>query len=228
VTPAASSLEVSTEIGANRAFASAVGWPGWCRGGRDEVSAIETLLAYGPRYARVFRGTRLGFVQPGRSVSVRVLERLQGSATTDFGAPDVATSLDAAPMDEVDVRRSASILRACWRALDAAAEGARGVRLRTGPRGGGRSLDAIVEHVVGAEEAYLRLLSWRLDAAEAGDGERVRRAVLKAISATVAHGVTPSPRGGKRWTPRYFVRRVAWHALDHAWEIEDRARSGTE
>jgi hypothetical protein len=24
------------------------------------------------------------------------------------------------------------------------------------------------------------------------------------------------------WPPRYFVRRVAWHVLDHAWEIEDR------
>jgi hypothetical protein len=27
----------------------------------------------------------------------------------------------------------------------------------------------------------------------------------------------------KPWTPRYFVRRAAWHALDHAWEIEDRS-----
>jgi hypothetical protein len=23
--------------------------------------------------------------------------------------------------------------------------------------------------------------------------------------------------------PRYFVRRLAWHEIDHAWEIEDRA-----
>ena len=23
--------------------------------------------------------------------------------------------------------------------------------------------------------------------------------------------------------PRYFVRRAAWHVLDHAWELEDRA-----
>ena len=30
------------------------------------------------------------------------------------------------------------------------------------------------------------------------------------------------PRGGVLWKPRYFVRRAAWHALDHAWEIEDR------
>jgi hypothetical protein len=31
-----------------------------------------------------------------------------------------------------------------------------------------------------------------------------------------------SPRGGTYRLPRYFVRRVAWHVLDHAWEIEDR------
>jgi hypothetical protein len=24
------------------------------------------------------------------------------------------------------------------------------------------------------------------------------------------------------WTPRYVVRRVAWHTVDHLWEIEDR------
>jgi hypothetical protein len=28
---------------------------------------------------------------------------------------------------------------------------------------------------------------------------------------------------GKRWTPRYAAHRIAWHALDHAWEIEDRS-----
>ena len=27
---------------------------------------------------------------------------------------------------------------------------------------------------------------------------------------------------GRALTPRYFVRRLAWHDLDHAWEIEDR------
>jgi hypothetical protein len=45
--------------------------------------------------------------------------------------------------------------------------------------------------------------------------------------AAAAHGVVPTrgPRGGVIWTPRYFVRRVAWHLLDHAWEFEDRGAS---
>jgi len=29
-------------------------------------------------------------------------------------------------------------------------------------------------------------------------------------------------QGDLRWAPRFFLRRLAWHAVDHAWEIEDR------
>jgi hypothetical protein len=25
------------------------------------------------------------------------------------------------------------------------------------------------------------------------------------------------------WPPRYAARRIAWHVLDHAWEIEDKS-----
>ena len=28
--------------------------------------------------------------------------------------------------------------------------------------------------------------------------------------------------GEHRWPLRYAVRRLAWHVLDHAWEIEDK------
>ena len=31
-----------------------------------------------------------------------------------------------------------------------------------------------------------------------------------------------SPLAGRHWPQRYAVRRIAWHALDHTWEIEDR------
>jgi hypothetical protein len=33
----------------------------------------------------------------------------------------------------------------------------------------------------------------------------------------------PEARGGSRWSPRYAIRRSAWHSLDHAWEILDRS-----
>ena len=56
------------------------------------------------------------------------------------------------------------------------------------------------------------------------------RAVLKAgwrtfdsaVVAAKGKELRKGPRGGVRWTVRRFVRRVAWHVLDHAWEIEDR------
>ena len=41
---------------------------------------------------------------------------------------------------------------------------------------------------------------------------------------------TSSPRSGQRptdtaWPVRYAARRIAWHVLDHAWEIEDRSEA---
>ena len=32
-----------------------------------------------------------------------------------------------------------------------------------------------------------------------------------------------SPIADRRWTARYAAGRIAWHALDHAWEMEDRS-----
>jgi hypothetical protein len=221
-------LDVAFEVGEKRTFAGAVDWPGWCRSGRDEKVALESLLAYGPRYAGVLRGTRLGFRAPGRRVNVRVTERLKGTATTDFGAPDAALSGDTRPVPDGDLRRFGTLLRACWRAFDGAVAAAEGVELRRGPRGGGRSLDGIVEHVLGADAGYLSRLAWRLGQVAPHDpsGElvRTREAILDALAAAARGEVEAvGPRGGRRWPPRYFVRRVAWHVLDHAWEIEDRA-----
>jgi hypothetical protein len=151
------------------------------------------------------------------------VERLPGTATTDFGAPDAPPSADAEPLRDADLRRFATLFRACWRAFDRAEEAAGSVELTKGPRGGGRDLQKIVDHVLGSDEGYL----WMIGAkAPRGDpdrrADRVRRAVLGALRVAVREGVPAGPRGGKRWTPRYFVRRSAWHSLDHAWEIEDR------
>jgi hypothetical protein len=218
-------IDVSVEVGAKRAFACALAWPGWCRSGRDGSSAIEALLAYGPRYAQVLRGTRLGFRAPERA---RVVERLEGDATTDFGAPGAAPSADAEPMSEADLRRARSLLRAGWKAFDRAVESAAGKTLARGPRGGGRDLDRIVAHVLDAEGGYLSRIGTKLGGSgdDAADMlEHARAVVLDSLATVVREGVPPSPRGGKRWSPRYFVRRSAWHVLDHAWELEDRTPS---
>ena len=213
--------DVYVEVGAKRAFAGALAWPGWCRSGRDEAAALEALATYGDRYARVVGRAVPGFGPPARVGDLHVTERLRGGAGTDFGAPSIAPVVDAEHLDPRGLDRLQTILEACWAAFDRAARGAEGMELAKGPRGGGRGLDAIVDHVVGAEGGYLRRLAARPPSeASAGD---MRDAVRNALSRAVRDGLPDAgPRGGKIWTARYFVRRDAWHVLDHAWEIEDR------
>lgn len=119
------------------------------------------------------------------------------------------------------------ILGAIWAAFDEAVAGAEGMELRKGPRGGGRELAAIVNHVVEADAAYLRKLGWKMTR-EKGEEDapfmaRVREETLEGLRAAAA-GQLPAegPRGGKRWAVRRFVRRMAWHGLDHVWEVEER------
>jgi hypothetical protein len=88
---------VYLEVGDKRVFAGAIDWPAWARSGRDEDAALEALFAYARRYARALKGTRLGFEVPEDPSALRVVERLPGTATTDFGAPDVPPSADAEP-----------------------------------------------------------------------------------------------------------------------------------
>jgi hypothetical protein len=120
-----------------------------------------------------------------------------------------------------------AFLRACWRAFDEVVVTTAGRELRKGPRGGGRELDAIIRHVTEAEGGYLGALGVKASFDDAGSlaaaQARMREAVIDGLAAA-ARGETlkVGPRGGMRWTPRYFARRVAYHVLDHAWEIEDR------
>jgi hypothetical protein len=223
----AGTIDVYLERGAKRTFAGALDWPGWCRGGRDEASALQSLLDYGPRYVEALAPAGLKLQLPADSCALSVVEQLEGDATTDFGAPGAAPSYDALPLDEPGLRRLERLLQACWQAFDRAAQGAVGKELQKGPRGGGRDLDKLIAHVLDVEAAYLRQLGWKLGQGGEKREERVaelRKAALEALAAA-ARGEIPArgPRGGERWTARYFVRRAAWHLLDHAWELEDRS-----
>jgi len=216
-------IAVYLETGQKRTFAGALDWPGWCRSGRDEQAALQALLDYGPRYARVLHTTQLGFQAPTAVSAFTVIERLPGGTTTDFGAPEAAPTGDKQPVDAAELRRLQILLKACWRAFEAAAQAASGKELRKGPRGGGRELEKIIQHVREADGGYLARVGWKLEPGEANDLDQVREAILKALAANAdGKGPERGPRGGLRWKPRYFVRRVAWHVLDHVWEIEDR------
>jgi hypothetical protein len=220
-------IDVYLEVGNKRTFASVLNWPGWCRSGRDQSSALQALFDYGPRYARVLRTARLGFHTPTDISTFAVIERLKGNAATDFGAPNITPASDAKPVTDVELRRLQRVLRACWRAFDATTEAATGKALHKGPRGGGRDVDGIIQHVLGSDAGHLAQIGGKLQPGDEADVseqlDRTRQAILSAL-ASAARGemAARGPRGGIRWPPRFFVRRVAWHVLDHMWEIEDR------
>lgn len=220
-------IDVYLEVGKKRAFASAIDWSGWCRIGRDEGSALQALVEYAPRYAHVLHKAQIEFQAPADVSAFVVTERLEGNTTTDFGSPGVPPLSDTRPVTDAEHRRFQMLLKAYWRAFDSAVNEAAGKQLRKGPRGGGRELEGIIEHVLGADVSYLARLARkhtrREDENLSAELDRVRQVILDALAAAV-RGEVPAQgaRGGVMWTPRYFVRRVAWHVLDHCWELEDR------
>ncbi|MGD8405382.1 MAG: hypothetical protein PVJ21_17115 [Anaerolineales bacterium] len=219
--------DVYLEIGEKRIFAGSVAWPGWCRSGRDEESALQALFDSGPRYAKIVKPAGLGYEAPENISSFNIVERLEGNRTTDFGAPDMPVSSDKEPVEADELERFKTLLKSYWSAFDQAIKDANGKKLRKGPRGGGRDLEKIIGHVIGADESYLKQIGWKIEDFQETDSDerlaRIRDEILQGFTAA-ARGKLPTegPRGGKRWSPRYFVRRVAWHVIDHAWEIEDR------
>lgn len=210
----AAPIDVVLECGNRRVFASALDWPGWCRSGRGEDAAVESLLAAAPRYAAVTEVAGVPFPVDADQADVRVVERLPGNATTDFGAPDAVAEAETAPLTAAQARQVAALVAAAWQVFDRVAAAAPAT-LRKGPRGGGRDRDAIVTHVVEAEASYARRIGvrGRLDLA-------ARREAILAVLGAARSGGPVVERG---WPPRYAARRIAWHVLDHAWEIEDRA-----
>jgi hypothetical protein len=221
------SVNAFVETGKKKVFAGAVDWPGWSRGGKDELKALQALVDYGPRYAQVLHGKDIEFQIPESTADLLVTERHPGNSTTDFGAPAVMLAADQEPIDQRELERSSTILGACWQAFDRAIQSAADKELRKGPRGGGRDLDRIINHVIDGDQGYLSRVAWKYKRDEGADLaselSQTRQAILEALESAV-NGKLPEkgPRGGLIWKPRFFVRRVAWHVLDHAWEIEDR------
>jgi hypothetical protein len=212
-------LKVYLEVGSKRVFACALDWPGWCRSGKNEEEALESLLTYAPRYETIVR--RAGRRFPARLAPVAVLERVRGGSTTDFGAPEKAVRRDGEVMTKPERSSQAALLQAAWAEFDDVVAGAP-ASLRKGPRGGGRDRDAMAQHVVSAEAAYARKLGIKVRAphcSDRGGVDMLRRAIVEVVSSTTRAG----PLVEKGWPLRYGIRRVAWHVLDHTWEIEDRS-----
>jgi len=210
------------EIGSKRVFASALDWPGWSRGAKTQEDSIQALIDYAPRYARV--AARADMKSPRGGWDFRVVEHLDGGASTDYGVPGSVAKMDSRPMTKAEVEQMCALVDACWSELDEVVKKAPAA-LRKGPRGGGRDRDKMLDHVLGAEsEAYAPKLALKLPHPGIADRKTIaanRRALLDALRA----GADGKPLKERGWPVRYAARRIAWHVLDHAWEMEDRSEA---
>jgi hypothetical protein len=220
-------IAVCLEVTSKETFASALDWPGWCRAGRDEGAALAALAGYAERYAPVAEQAGLSFPS---TVGFDVVERVPGGPTTAFAAPEcrrpfpqVTAQAERAKVSPGAARRLVGLVSAAWVTFDEVAAAAP-AELRKGPRGGGRDRDKLIDHVIGAETAYARKLGVRLMQRAIDDIAAIEklRGAIAAVVGAPSDGVPVLPNG---WTTRYAARRIAWHVLEHAWEMQDRAET---
>jgi hypothetical protein len=218
-------VRVMVELGKKkRSVASAFDWPGWDRSGKTDTLAVEVLEAYRPRYAVVAESAGYGglFAALGE---LSVVERVEGIGMTDFyGVSMRSAAPEYDPMTPPELERKLALLRASWAYLDTVA--ARVAEVRPGPRGGGRDRARLLRHTNGAEiEEFARKVGvatpehvWQEPERYASELQAHREALVAAIRDHHARGAT-----ARNWTLPFLIRHSAYHMLDHAWEMEDRA-----
>ncbi len=213
-------IDTAEEVGAKRVFRRAIDWPGWARAGKSSDLALEALITHAPRYATVAAAAKLALPPAATGANLRLVESVAGGSGTDFGVPSVVTSADRRPMDRLEAERIARLVEAAWIVL-ARIVSAAPAELPKGPRGGGRDTARIVDHIIDAEQAYAHEMGLR-SSTPTGHDPSVLAAERAAMLELLAQPSDGSALAGRRWPARYAARRIAWHALDHAWEIEDR------
>ncbi|MGR6921061.1 hypothetical protein ACU635_43055 [[Actinomadura] parvosata] len=203
---------VYLETGPKKVFACALDWPGWCRVDKGEEAALDRLMDYAPRYRVIAERAGLAF-EPG---DPQVVGQVRGTSMTDFGVPYEVPDLDLEPLPAAAAERSVALVRAAWELFDEVAA-VSPEELRKGPRGGGRDRTKIVDHVENAERAFARKVGVRHKPYESvADRDAMRAELAEVLSRPW------EPPAATDWPPRYALRRIAWHVIDHLWEIEDR------
>ena len=107
------SIKVFVEIGKKRIFVGAVDWPGWCRSARDEKTALQALIDFGPRYGALLHSREIEFHVPADASDLIVTERHAGNATIDFGTPAIMLDADREPIDRMEFERLQTIRWPC-------------------------------------------------------------------------------------------------------------------
>lgn len=208
--------DIYLELSGKKTIAWSLEWPGWCRISKSEDTAIQALIDTERRYRLIAQRAGLDFI-PGTLV---VVARLPGDANTAWGVPSVSAPAEAKPLNAAMAQRSVALLRASWEMLEEVVA-ASPAELRKGPRGGGRDRDEMHRHVIEAERAYARKVGVRHKSFEMNDLEALR-AMREEIATMLSQPSNGEPLVPGGWNASYALRRMAWHVVDHLWEIEDR------
>ena len=213
------SSRVYIETGNKRAFACSLEWPGLARSGKTEDAALAALASYVPRYAPR-GGARQDQLRPIRwpAVACRSNACLHARGERTSGCrrrcsdPTTATSALTKHLGRRHccprAGRSSTPSRQAHRRSCARAPRRRPGQGRHGrPRCGSR---ADVRAQGGPE------------ATRAGPRRPRRRGREQDRDLGMVPVWEVALRGRAPWPPRYAARRLIWHVLDHAWEIEDR------
>ncbi|MEW5992307.1 MAG: hypothetical protein AB1736_13300 [Chloroflexota bacterium] len=211
-------IAVVLETTPKKTFATAIDWPGWSRSGKTITAALENLAAYADRYRPV--ASLAGVAFPDGALELDVVETEAGGSGTEFGVPSRVTDADRRPTSAAEAERLAALVEAAWTRLAEIARDSPEV-LRKGPRGGGRDKTKMLGHVREADGAYAREIGLKLRAPALDDAAGIA-ALRSAMLDVLRQPSDGSPLAGRTWTARYAAHRIAWHALDHAWEMEDR------
>lgn len=204
-------VRVYLERGRQHVLACAADWPGWCGYGASQESALAALASRAPRYALLAEMADIPFPADAQR-TFQVIEWLSGSPTAGFGAPGLVPACDGEPVDAVTAQRHATLLTAAWAAFYQAS--------------GGRTTSRLVDHVIGADVASARKLGLRRRRPSMRDaaGLVALREDITAVIGRPSDGRPVAPRG---WPARYAARHIAWHVIDHMWEVEDRGPAGS-
>jgi hypothetical protein len=207
-----------------RWVAIAADWPGLERNGKSEDEAVEKLRTYLPRYLAVAKRAGLE-AEFARETEPTVVAHHTGTGSTDFWGISFAPSdEDREPGDDETFERRLSLLRAAWAEFDNVSSRVSS-ELRPGVRGGGRSRDEIVRHVLAVEGGdFAKRVKAPAEFEDLRSPEDRAAHRDRFVQAMREWRAEDRPLG--KWTVPYLLRHAAYHVLDHTWEMEDRDLTG--
>jgi hypothetical protein len=205
-----------------KSVAYAIDWPGWSRGAKSADVALETLESYRERYRPIaeLAGMAREFEAAG---PLNVVEDRVGTPSVDFwGISFSPSSTEHGPMDEAELERKITLLKASWAYFDGVAARV-SEEMRKGPRGGGRDRTRIIRHVIRNEsEDFAKQVGLRIPEEGALSPDGLRRYRETYIAAMRAYNAGEVEKRMRSWTLPFLIRHSAFHTLDHAWEMEDK------